>query len=238
MGFLFVHGGAHGAWCWERVLPHLELPARAMDLPGRGTRPMPLESVTLNDWVAAVVEEITRSEDASTILVGHSLAGITMARVADRIPEKLAQLIFISCTVPGEGRAVLEELPPDVELLAKENLDNPTAMKMPDAIATQMFCNDMDSEQTRFVLDRLVPEAWQPMQTPNDLAGLRRGIPATYVKLLQDQSLPPDLQDTMIRNIGTPRVVVMDAGHNVMVSQPKALARVLNELAAASTATH
>ncbi|NRB28940.1 MAG: alpha/beta fold hydrolase, partial [Roseibacillus sp.] len=101
---MFVHGGAHGAWCWERVLPHLELPARAMDLPGRGTRPAPLESVTLDDWVEAVVEEITQSGDESTILVGHSLAGITMPRVVDRIPERLSQLIFVSCTVPEEGR--------------------------------------------------------------------------------------------------------------------------------------
>lgn len=203
-----------------------------MDLPGRGTRPAPLESVTLDDWVEAVVEEITQSGEESTILVGHSLAGITMPRVAERIPEHLAQLIFVSCTVPEEGRAVLDDLAPDVELLAKQNLDHPVAMTMPAEIATQMFCNDMDAEQTRFVLDHLVPEAWQPMRTPSRLAGLQRGVPATYVKLLQDQSVPPDLQDRMIRNIGTPRVVVMDAGHNVMISQPEAMARLLNEMAA------
>ena len=230
MGFLFVHGGAHGAWCWERVLPHLESPARAMDLPGRGTRPANLDSVKLDDWVDAVVDEIMQSGDESTVLVGHSLAGITLPRVAERISERLAHLIFVACTVPEEGRAVLEDLAPDVELLAKQNLEHPVAMTLPDEIATQMFCNDMNAEQTRFVLDHLVPEAWLPMQTPNRLAGLKRGVPATYVKLLQDQSLPPELQDQMIRNIGTPRVVVMDAGHNVMISQPEALANLLNEL--------
>ena len=47
------------------------------------------------------------------------------------------------------------------------------------------------------------------------------------------QSVPPDLQDTMIRNIGDPRVVEIDSGHNVMISKPEALARVLNELAGA-----
>ncbi len=230
MSLLCLHGGAHGAWCWERVLPHLEIPARAMDLPGRGNHPAPLESVTLDDWVDAVVDEVRRSEEAPTVLVGHSLAGITMPRVAERIPELLSHLVFIACTVPEEGRTVLEGLAPDIELLARENRDNPAALKMPDEIATAMFCNDMDAEQTRFVLDRLVPEAWQPMQTPNRLAGLRHGIPATYIKLLRDRSVPPELQDTMIQNIGSPRVVVMDTGHNVMISQPQALAKCLNDL--------
>lgn len=233
MEFLLVHGGAHGAWCWEPLLPHLELPARAIDLPGRGTRPADLEALTVEDWVDAVVEEIERSAPDPTILVGHSLAGITMPRVAERVPEHIAQLVFVSCTVPGEGEAVLDILAPDVEQLAKENLMNSVATLLPEEMSRQMFCSDMDEEQTRFVLDHLVPEAWRPMRTPNRLAGLRGGIPATYVKLLRDQSVPPDLQDTMIRNIGDPRVVEIDSGHNVMISQPEALARVLNDLAAA-----
>jgi len=230
--FLLVHGGAHGAWCWEPLLPHLERPARAIDLPGRGARPADLESVTVDDWADAVVEEIEGGAPGPTILVGHSLAGITMPRVAERVPQRIAHLVFVSCTVPSEGEAVLDMLAPDVEELARENLLNRVAGVLPEEMSRRMFCNDMDEEQTHFVLDHLVPEAWRPMRTPSQLAGLRGGIPATYVKLLRDQSVPPDLQDAMIRNIGEPRVVEIDSGHNVMVSQPEALARVLNELAA------
>ena len=167
------------------------------------------------------------------MLVGHSLAGITLPAVGAAIPERIRRLVFVSCTVPAEGEAVLDMLAPDVEELARENLLNRVAGVLPEAMSRRMFCNDMEEEQTRFVLDHLVPEAWRPMRTPSQLAGLRGGIPATYVKLLRDQSVPPDLQDAMIRNIGDPRVVEIDSGHNVMVSQPKALARVLNELAAA-----
>ena len=41
--FVLVHGGAHGAWCWERLLPLLERDPRvtraiAIDLPGHGSR--------------------------------------------------------------------------------------------------------------------------------------------------------------------------------------------------------
>ena len=213
-------------------MPRLDWPAQAMDLPGRGSRPAPLDSVTLHDWVEAVIQEVGNEEDGPTILVGHSLAGITMPRVAERIRERLAHLVFVACTVPQEGVAVLDDLAPDVELLAKQNMDEPAAMTLPEEVATQMFCNDMNAEQTRFVLDHLVAEAWQPMRTPTRLAGLRLGLPATYVKLLKDQSVPPELQDKMIDHVGQPRVVEIDAGHNVMISDPEALAPVLNEIAA------
>lgn len=232
MSFLLVHGGAHGAWCWEPLLPHLAAPARAVDLPGRGARPADLESLTLDDWVDALVEDVEAFGDEPIILVGHSLAGVSMPRVAERVPERIAQLVFVSCTVPGEGQSVLEVLAPDIERSSRENRERPTAAVLPEEISRQMFCSDMDEVQTRFVLDRLVPEAWQPMRAPTRLAGLRAGIPAIYVKLLKDQSVPPELQDTMIRNVGEPRVVEIDAGHNVMVSQPEALARILNELVA------
>jgi pimeloyl-ACP methyl ester carboxylesterase len=91
-----------------------------------------------------------------------------------------------------------------------------------------MFCSDMDEEQARFVLDRLVPEAWSPMLEPSRLAGLARGVPATYVKLLRDTVIVPALQDEIIARLGKIEVVELDAGHDAMVSQPEALAALLN----------
>ena len=39
MSRVLIHGGAHGAWCWEPLLPHLSGEVLAVDLPGRGRRP-------------------------------------------------------------------------------------------------------------------------------------------------------------------------------------------------------
>lgn len=41
--FVLVHGGSHGAWCWERLIPHLRPDPRiesvvAVDLTGHGAR--------------------------------------------------------------------------------------------------------------------------------------------------------------------------------------------------------
>ena len=232
MTFVLVHGGAHGAWCWERMIPHLEDDAVAIDLPGRGANPAPLDSLTAADWGQAVVETITELDAEKVILVGHSLAGITLPRVAEAIPERLSRMVFVSCAVPPDGGSVIDILTPEIRPLAEQNLKEKQASSLPEAVAREMFCGDMTEEQARFVLDRLVPEAWGPMLEPCSLAGLSRGVPTTYVKLLEDTVLPPALQDQMIAHMGEVEVVELEAGHDAMVSQPEGLAALLNRLAA------
>src|SRR5215213_4163340 len=39
IGFVLVHGGYGGAWNWDEVVPLLDAPAVAVDLPGRGGLP-------------------------------------------------------------------------------------------------------------------------------------------------------------------------------------------------------
>jgi len=68
-------------------------------------------------------------------------------------------------------------------------------------------------------------------------AGIPDELPKTFVKLLRDQSLPPDHQDVLVQNLrdspgGVVDVVTIDAGHDVMISRPKELADVLNGIAA------
>jgi len=229
MDFVLIHGGAHAGSCWERLVPHLDAPAHALDLPGRGRRPAPLDGLGVADWVDAVVAETLALASGPVVLVGHSLAGITLPRVAERIPERIAHLVFVSCTVPPGGQCVLDVIAAEVVALTPAAARGDALLS--EAVARAMFCNDMDEEETRFVLERLVPEARRPMQEPMDLTGLRRPIPRSYVKLLRDQSVPPRDQDRMIATIGGGcRVVELDAGHDAMVSQPRALAEILNRI--------
>jgi hypothetical protein len=99
-----------------------------------------------------------------------------------------------------------------------------------------MFCNDMDDTQTQFVLDHCGTEAPGVLIDPVDRESIPPETPKTYVRLLQDQSLPLATQDEMIANLGTVpggpvAVVEIDAGHDVMISDPRALAKVLNQVA-------
>lgn len=227
--FVLVHGGGHGAWCWGPLMPYLGAPAWALDLPGRGSRPADLESITCETWADAVVADIESAGLSDVILVGHSMAGLTLPRVLDRIPERLERLVFVACSMPPEGGTVLGELDVEVaELAAAANTAGAEVLGLSDEQAVSMFCNGMDAVQTRFVLDNLCPEAPGPLTEPMRLAGLDRPVSRSFVKLLGDATLSQELQDAVIARLGDVEVQTLDACHDAMVSHPRELAALLN----------
>jgi pimeloyl-ACP methyl ester carboxylesterase len=224
MTFVLIHGGMHGAWCWDPMVPHLDGSSLAVDLPGRGKKPGDLEKLTLADFAASVVADVEAARISRAILVGHSMAGLTIPAVIERIPERVAGVVFVSCLIPRDGQSLWSAMSMEAASGTPQGLDL--------AEARRMFCNDMDETQARFNLERLCPEAPRPMSEPVSLAGLRRPLPRSYVKLLRDQALPPALQDEFIRNAGPGcQVIELDAGHNAMVSRPRELAAILNRIA-------
>ncbi len=230
--YVLVHGGGFAGSCWDDLRPHLAGPSTAVDLPGRGSRPADLATVTLDGFVASVVDELLTHDLSDVTLVGHSMAGLTLPGVADAVPDRLRRLVFVSCSVPPHGTAlseVLGGLGPAVAEIADqvgEAAIDGQGVLHPD-IARVMFCNDMDQDQTASTLARMVPEAGSVLSEPTDLTGLRRPIPRTYVRLTQDAAIVMDTQDQMIANIPGAEVVDLDAGHMAMISRPAELAAVL-----------
>jgi len=81
---LFVHGAAHGAWCWdEHFIPWFTergFQAVALDLRGHGSRRgSPLRWVPLSAYVEDVNEAAAKLE-RPPVLVGHSVGGSVVER--------------------------------------------------------------------------------------------------------------------------------------------------------------
>lgn len=232
VGFVLVHGGGHDSRCWDRLVPLLDGPVTAVDLPGRGTRPANLTTLSIADFVRAVVEDIDAFGDVDrVVLVGHSMAGITIPYVAEQRPTKVAHLVFVSCFVPREGSSITGELPAWLRVISRLPRRS-SAGGMRPSVAKYMFCNDMDAAQRAFTLERLVPETQNVLSEPVSRRQLPAPdvIPRTYVKLLRDHSLRPRRQDEFIRNVGGCQVRELDSGHDAMISHPRELAAILNEL--------
>jgi pimeloyl-ACP methyl ester carboxylesterase len=233
---LLVHGGAHGAWCWEPTLAVLSAEALAVDLPPRSIRggpgrhqaPPGLEDIGVGDWADAVLAEADRVGWDRFVLVGHSLGGLTVAEVCRRAPRRVAHAVYVSAVVPEEGSCV-------ADLLGLPGQPEDGQLGMSEELAAAMFCSDMDEAQTRFVLDHLGLEAWRPLIEPVDRSGLDPSLPTTYVRLARDQALAPPVQEACVAALraASPglEVVEIDSGHDVMVSRPAELASVLERVA-------
>lgn len=237
MSILLVHGGGFAGSCWDRLLPHLEEEAFGIDLPGRGANPADLATLRSSSSVDAVVAAIERLGD-DVLLVGHSLAGITLPRVMARVGERLRRVVFVSCTVPRTGGTVIDALS-GVEFGSLGELDLSTVSEpapggiepvLDPELARMLFCNDMDEATTQYTLSLMVPEARTVIAEPIDTSGVALPLPKTWVRLLDDAVLTLDRQDTTIARIPEIDVVDLPAAHMAMITQPEGLAAILNAL--------
>jgi pimeloyl-ACP methyl ester carboxylesterase len=107
--FLLVHGAWHGAWCWRHVIAGLVRAghrAHAVTLTGVGERAHLLRrDITLETHVQDVVAALEAEELDNATLVVHSYAGMLGTAVADRLPGRLAHLVYVDAVVPRPGES-------------------------------------------------------------------------------------------------------------------------------------
>ena len=220
-GIILVHGGMHTAACWALVEPLLKLPVRAVDLPGRGSRPAELSKVSLDDCVAAVLDEADSAGFAEFALVAHSLGGVTITETAYRHGERITHLVYVGAIVPPAGSSA-------ATVMIGQDVSQEDPFVVSEEFAKSAFGNDLSEEQWAVHAASLVPDA--PGIMNGVISGLPSGIPVTYVNMSDDVPVPPALAEQMAANLGSDvERVTLQAGHTVMVSQPKALADVINE---------
>ena len=226
--FVLVHGGFHGAWCWEPLIAHLAGPAVAVDLPGRGARPVQVASVTLDDCVRAVIDDADAAGFDRFVLVGHSLGGLTVTETAVRFPDRVAAVVYVAALIPRVGQSA-------GQLMGTEPDEMPV---LPEPRARALFGTGMDDESWSASYARLVPESAALFNST--ITAIPRGVSLTYVSMPLDAPVPPALVESMLAGVDVPidRRVIDGAGHTVMATHPRELAAILNEFAAASATDH
>ncbi|WKN56978.1 hypothetical protein HJ581_0026200 [Rhodococcus opacus] len=96
--------------------------------------------------------------------------------------------------------------------------------------AAAMLCNDMDAEQTEWMIAQLVDDCGALLTESVDLSGLRADIPRTYVRLSKDTCYPPELQERSAVLVGGD-TAFLESGHMAMVTMPDRVAALLNGVA-------
>lgn len=235
MTMVLVHGGGLGKECWDPLLPFVDGEVLAVDLPGRGDRPADLSKVGIADFVDAVVDDLESRDLHDIVLVGHSLAGLTIPQVAARVPDRIRALVFVSCTVPRDGQSTYDTLDPEIQAISDQRAgdDGPgdELGTLDPEIATAVFYNDVtDRDVLDWGLSILVPEAPATVTDPMVLATMPRDVRRVWIRLNDDLIVVPEKQDRFIENLGGCEVLELDAGHMAMISRPQDLAALLSTI--------
>jgi pimeloyl-ACP methyl ester carboxylesterase len=95
MTYLLVHGGGSTARFWDRLVPLLDRPFLAVDLPGRGSKPADLATITVDDEMASVVADVDAAGLAGPIvLVAHSSGGLVVPGVVAGLGGRVAHVVL------------------------------------------------------------------------------------------------------------------------------------------------
>jgi pimeloyl-ACP methyl ester carboxylesterase len=238
-GILLIHGAHHGAWAWDDLAPLLEPPYLAVSLPGReGTASLhaPLGRLTLEDLITSAAADLGRTGWDRAVIVGHSLGGAVAAGLAARAPQRAHHLVLIAANVPDPGRCVLDSWPAGLRWLPRTALalrrgGRQAPLTMSPRRARRGLANDLDEAQARRLVSRLVPETPGFLTSPMPDAAMPPGLPRSYLVTRRDGIHNPRRQAATATHLGA-TVIEIDSGHDPMLSQPAAVAAVINRAVA------
>jgi len=240
MTYVLVHGGGATARFWDRLLPHLDRPALAVDLPGRNGKPADLATLTVEEEAASVLADVEAAGlGAPIVLVAHSSGGLVVPGVVAGLVDRVAHVILNAALVPPEGGCGLACMKPrhrDGLVLAVEQarrdgivITLPGPPDDPEAFRTAYGGDPLDDDALAFLTDPVrcvrdtVHHYFQPVRW-----SVAAGVPLTYIVNERDRPVPAALQEEMITRLPRPPAVVrLDTGHVPAVTAPESFAEVL-----------
>jgi pimeloyl-ACP methyl ester carboxylesterase len=233
--FLLIHGTWHGAWCWERLVPILKERGHAVWAPTliglaeRSGEASPQTGLTTHvDQITKLIQD-TGLNDFT--LVGHSYAGLVMVGTAERLPKNITHLVYLDSLVPDHGQSAFD-LMPGAESGFVQAMRNAGSEYLVPPMPPQDLGVTKKAD-VKWMTTHMTP---MPILTHREKvdAPQRKAfkIPSTYIHCLQF-GLGAGFARQARRNGW--QVLDVDDGHDVMITNPKLLADLLEQATQGST---
>ncbi|MFG2224860.1 alpha/beta fold hydrolase [Streptomyces sp. NPDC048644] len=269
--FVFVHGAWHSSGQWaatQRALAGLGAAGVAVDLPGHGfdallpsgyllpgqpgllTEKSPLATVTMDDCAESVLDTLRQVRPhRRVVLVAHSAGGGPASLAAERAPELVDALVYLSAFVPAGRPRFSDYISSPENATARGqrlHLGDPEelgAIRINPLSRDPAYVEDLrqthyhDTPPDRFDRWRSALSTDLPLAiptTPVTVTSARWGrIPRTFLRCADDRALPPAVQDLMIAEAdravpGNPFTVrTLPGSHTPFAARPRELAAAL-----------
>ena len=218
---VLVHGGFVDGSGWEGVYQALKKEGYTVAIVQHPT-------ISLVDDVA-VTKRTLSAQNGPVILVGHSYGGVVITEAGN--DPKVAGLVYIAAFAPDKGESV--------SALIK---DPPPGAPVPPILPPQdgylfldrakfraSFAADVNADTAAFMADSQLPWGLEALGgTVGEPAW--KAKPSWYLVATEDKMIPPEAQRAMSKRAGS-TVVEVKGSHAVYVSQPQAVASLIEEAA-------
>jgi len=218
---VLVHGGFVDGSGWQGVY-------KALKKNGYDVTIVQNSTTSLADDVATTKRAIAM-QNGPVILVGHSYGGAVITEAGN--DPKVAGLVYIAAFAPDKSESVssLIKNPPPGAPVPPITPPVDGYLLLDKAKFPASFAGDVSPEEAAFMADSQVP--WGV----NALGGTIsepawKAKPSWYLLTTEDKMIPPDAQRWMSKRAGA-KVVEVKGSHAVYVSQPQAVAHIIEEAA-------
>jgi len=218
---VLVHGGFVDGSGWQGVY-------KALKKSGYSVTVVQNPTFSLADDVA-VTKRALATQNGPAILVGHSYGGVVITEAGN--DPKVAGLIYIAAFAPDKGESV--------SALIK---DPPPGAPVPPILPPQdgylfldktkfaaSFAADVSPDLAEFMADSQVPWGVEALSGAISQPAWKTK-PSWYLVSTEDRMIPPDAQRAMSKRAGS-TVVEVKGSHSVYVSQPQAVASLIETAA-------
>lgn len=224
---VLVHGGFVDGSGWQGVYKLLKRQGYNVTIVQNPT-------LSLEDDVA-VTRRAIAAQAGPVILVGHSYGGAVITQAGN--DPKVAALVYIAAFAPDKGESV-------ATLIANPAPGAPVPPILPPQDGFLMldkakfaasFAADVPTDDAEFMANSQVPWGLQALQGTVGEAAWRKK-PSWYLVATEDRMIPPPAQQAMSKRAGA-NVVEARGSHAVYVSQPAAVAALIERAARESKTT-
>jgi alpha-beta hydrolase superfamily lysophospholipase len=224
--FILVHGAWHTADAWDGVIAALKkqgYSAEAITLPGNGVGDA--STATLAEDAAALTT-LLKSQSEPVALVAHSAGGVVVQQALPVAADKVSEVIFLDAFLVPNGKRLLDTLPPDIaQAYEKMAAANHNTLPVPTDLVRHLLMPDESTEEQDRVIRHLVTEPYGYYTGTVDAAAFA-AVPVKHGLLLatQDKSLPDGAYRGMVAAFGPFDEVDIPGGHEVLFTDPDAVA--------------
>lgn len=175
----------------------------------------------------AEAREVLEQQVGPVVLVGHSSGGGVISIAGDR--DKVKSMVYVSALQPevGENMSQLLSSMPAPSNDVKQTRDGHLFFDRTKFNAD--FAADLTTNRTDFMAASQVP-ATTALFGGTVWAAAWHKKPTYAVVSTEDRALSPDLQRWMYKRAGS-KVTEIKASHSVYISQPEAVAKVIEDAA-------
>mgnify|MGYP001395997689 CR=1 FL=1 len=234
--YVLVPGGAHGGWCYQRVarlLREAGHEVHPLTLTGVGERSHLLSPrIDLDLHIQDVVAVLHYEDLRDVILVGHSYGGMVITGAADRAPDRVGRLVYLDAANPKNGQSLLDVARPMIEAARRHGkvVDGVELVLLP-APGAGAFYGVTDPDDIAWMDERLTAHPWRCFEQPLTLTNEAALAKIPQYHIVCTSTLATRDPQLMEKARAEGRLWTIDTGHDLMITEPRAVADALLQVA-------